>query len=103
MQLLDIKSCVYTSFVKQKNTLTDEEKLLIENYIKDFPLTSINQIWVSDITYIKTKFDGFVYLASIMDLFSRKIIAWKVDFHMKKEQKQGMLKIRNTIKKRNER
>lgn len=32
--------------------------------------------WVSDITYIWTIEDGFVYLTSIMDLFSRKIIAW---------------------------
>lgn len=34
-----------------------------------------NAVWVSDITYICT-FEGFVYLTSIMDLFSRKIIAW---------------------------
>lgn len=32
-------------------------------------------VWCSDITYIWT-FEGFVYLTSIMDLFSRKIIAW---------------------------
>lgn len=32
--------------------------------------------WVSDITYIWTIEDGFVYLSSIMDLFSRMIIAW---------------------------
>ena len=32
-------------------------------------------MWVSDITYIVT-FNGFVYLTSIMDLFSRKIISW---------------------------
>lgn len=32
-------------------------------------------VWVSDITYIWT-FEGFVYLTSVMDLFSRKIIAW---------------------------
>ena len=34
-----------------------------------------DSVWVSDITYIWT-FDGFVYLTSIMDLYSRKIIAW---------------------------
>lgn len=34
-----------------------------------------NAIWCSDITYIWTH-SGFVYLTSIMDLFSRKIIAW---------------------------
>ena len=36
---------------------------------------SPNAVWCSDITYIWTT-DGFVYLTSIMDLFSRKIIAW---------------------------
>ena len=34
-----------------------------------------DSVWVSDITYIWT-FEGFVYLTSIMDLYSRKIIAW---------------------------
>ena len=34
-----------------------------------------NAVWCSDITYIWT-IDGFVYLTSVMDLFSRKIIAW---------------------------
>ena len=34
-----------------------------------------NAVWCSDITYIWTR-EGFVYLTSIMDLFSRKIIAW---------------------------
>lgn len=34
-----------------------------------------NAVWVSDITYVWT-FEGFVYLTSIMDLYSRKIISW---------------------------
>ena len=34
-----------------------------------------NAVWVSDITYIWTE-KGFVYLTSVMDLFSRKILAW---------------------------
>ncbi len=35
-------------------------------------------MWVTDITYIWTRYDKFVYLTSVMDLFSRKIIAWKL-------------------------
>lgn len=85
MQVLGIKSCVYTSFVKRNSYLTEQEKSLIENLIKDFPITSINQIGVCDITYIKTVRDGTVYLASIMDLYSRKIIAWEVCHNMKQE------------------
>lgn len=36
-----------------------------------------NAVWCTDITYIWT-YDGFVYLTSIMDLYSRKIIAWSL-------------------------
>lgn len=85
MSLLGLQSIVYSSFHKKNSTLTEQETSLINNLIKDFPLSNINQIWVSDITYIKTKIDGTVYLASIMDLFSRRIIAWKVSFSMKKD------------------
>lgn len=45
-------------------------------------LSGINQIWVSDITYIPTR-QGFLYLAAIMDLFSRKLIGWGCEDHLK--------------------
>lgn len=35
-------------------------------------------MWGTDITYIWTNEEGFVYLTSIMDLYSRKIISWKL-------------------------
>ncbi len=37
-----------------------------------------NAVWCSDITYIRTRLSGFVYLTCVMDLYSRKIIAWKL-------------------------
>jgi len=40
-----------------------------------------NAVWCTDITYIWTN-EGFVYLTSIMDLFSRKIIAWTLSKDM---------------------
>jgi putative transposase len=51
---------------------------------QQFKVDAPDQVWVSDITYIRT-LQGWLYLASIMDLFSRKIIAWKVENHMRKE------------------
>ena len=40
-----------------------------------------NQIWVSDITYIGTA-EGWLYLATVMDLFNREIIGWSMADHM---------------------
>jgi putative transposase len=41
-------------------------------------LTGINQLWVADITYVRLKGE-FVYLAVILDSFSRKVVGWAVD------------------------
>lgn len=51
---------------------------------RQFTAKAPNEKWVSDITYIKVE-RGFVYLAVIMDLFSRKIIGWALDKHMTNE------------------
>src|SRR4029077_1125434 len=40
-------------------------------------LTGINQLWVADITYIRLKWE-FVYLAVILDAFSRKVVGWEL-------------------------
>lgn len=44
-----------------------------KNLIKDMPITKPNQVWASDITYIRT-IRGFCYLALITDMYSRKIV-----------------------------
>lgn len=49
-----------------------------------FP-TSPNQVWVGDITYIPLTGGGFLYLAVWMDLYSRRIVGWKLDTHMQEE------------------
>lgn len=47
------------------------------NLVKDIKVKKINQVWVSDITYIRIE-NGFVYLAVILDLFSRKVIGYAI-------------------------
>jgi putative transposase len=44
---------------------------------QDFGTSAANRVWVSDITYIPTD-EGWLYLASTMDLFSRKIVGWSM-------------------------
>ena len=48
-----------------------------KNLIKEFVPTKINQVWVTDITYIRTV-NGFCYLALVTDLFSRKIVGYDI-------------------------
>ncbi len=59
-----------------KTTVDPDFSSSLKNILDEqFNQKNPNVVWVSDITYIWT-FDGFVYLTSIMDLFSRKIISW---------------------------
>jgi transposase InsO family protein len=48
---------------------------VFRNLIRDLGPTAPNQIWVSDITYLRTE-GNFVYLALVMDLYSRKIVGY---------------------------
>jgi len=48
-----------------------------KNIIKDIEVNRPNQVWVSDITYIRT-LNGFCYLALITDMYSRKIVGYDI-------------------------
>jgi putative transposase len=48
---------------------------------QDFSATTTNTKWVSDFTYIDTA-EGWLYLAIILDLFSRKVVGWAMSEHM---------------------
>jgi transposase InsO family protein len=51
---------------------------------RDFQASAPNQKWVADITYIDTG-EGWLYLAAVMDLFSRKIVGWSMADHLRTE------------------
>ncbi|MGX2959470.1 DDE-type integrase/transposase/recombinase [Peribacillus sp. JNUCC 23] len=55
------------------------QNILNQQFNADKP----QSVWVPDITYIPTS-KGWVYLASVMDLYSRKIIGWAADKQMAK-------------------
>ena len=47
------------------------------NLVKDVAVSSLNQVWLADITYIRIR-TGFVYLAAILDAFSRRVIGYAI-------------------------
>ena len=51
---------------------------------REFTVPTPNQVWVTDITYIRTH-EGWLYLASVMDLFSRQIVGWSMGARMETE------------------
>ena len=54
------------------------------NLLPGRALTGINQVWAADLTYIRIV-NGFVYLAVILDLFSRRVIGWAISKHIDAE------------------
>ena len=60
-----------------RTTNSDHSLPVFTNLIKDLELTGPNQVWVSDITYIRTRED-FAYLSLITDKYSRKVVGYHV-------------------------
>jgi putative transposase len=60
------------------STDSDHQLEVYLNLAKRMNLTGVNQLWVADITYIRLKGE-FVFLAVILDAFSRKVIGWQLD------------------------
>jgi putative transposase len=58
-----------------KTTDSEHGYRIYPNLLKRFEVSRRNQVWVSDITYIRI-LTGFLYLAVVLDLFSRKVIGW---------------------------
>lgn len=54
------------------------------NAIQPIEVTQRNQIWVTDITYLKTQ-QGWLYLAAVLDKHTRQIIGWAMDSRMRTE------------------
>jgi transposase InsO family protein len=84
---------------KTRTTIPDEAALerardLIQ---RDFNATRPNEKWVADITYLRS-WNGFVYLAFILDCFSRKIVGWQLQRHLRAELVLDALEMANGLR-----
>lgn len=72
-------------------TLQNSKALPSDNILnQNFTASSENKIWTGDITYLWTK-QGWLYLAVVMDLYSRKIVGWSIDNSLSAELVIGAL------------
>ena len=62
------------------------------NLARNMVLTGIDQLWVADITYIRLR-DEFVFLAVILDAYSRRVIGWALDRTLEDELTLGALRM----------
>jgi putative transposase len=70
---------------KKPRYVAGQPSLLAPNALqREFTVDRPNRVWVTDITYIRT-WVGFLYLAVVMDLFSRKIIGWSMNTSLNRE------------------
>jgi putative transposase len=82
MHELGLKARQKRSF-KPKTTDSNHPHPIAPNRLADMAEPkSPNRIWVSDITYIHTA-EGWLYLAAVMDLYSRKVVGWATADHLK--------------------
>jgi len=70
-----------TIYARPKTTTRDPEKYIYPYLLRNLQITRPNQVWQTDITYIPM-FRGFMYMAAIIDVYSRKILGWSISNSM---------------------
>lgn len=81
MRLQQLRGCERRKR-RMVTTKAAADRPVVANLLQqDFSATAPNQTWLADITYIPTQ-EGFLYLASLEDVFSRKIVGWAMDEQM---------------------
>lgn len=76
MRQMDLQGVVRGK--KPRTTIADEAATRPADLVeRDFNATHPNQLWVADLTYVAT-WSGFVYVAFVIDVFSRMIVGWRV-------------------------
>jgi transposase InsO family protein len=84
MKINDLVPC-YSKKYKVTTTNSNHKYKVFDNLLnRDFKAAAPNLVWVGDITYIRTD-EGWLYLATVIDLFSRRIIGYQMSNRMTKD------------------
>lgn len=103
-QNIKIGRCKLNSILKENGMLVKKKKTMVittnshhrfrkyPNQVKDMDITKPEQVWVADITYIRTN-EGFNYLHLITDAYSKRIVGYELSDNLKAESTIKALKM----------
>lgn len=74
-----------TGYGKRYRAMGSKPAVVAPNHLqRQFDVVEPNKVWVTDITYIRTH-EGWLFLAAVIDLFSRQVVGWSMHSRMDKE------------------
>lgn len=88
-----LKACIRKKRRKGSSE-SEPRELIAPNYLakRQAPPERVNEVWVADMTYIGTH-QGWLYMAAIMDLYSRRIVGWALSTRQDSELVTGALRM----------
>jgi putative transposase len=82
MRVAGVRGCIRG---RRRTTRRAEGVSAAEDLLKrNFAATKADKVWVADITYVRT-LEGFLYLAFILDVHSRRVVGWAMEGHLRTE------------------
>ena len=81
MRSLNIRSKIKRRFIPRTTDSSHAYAIADNRLRQDFHAPAPNQKWAADITYIRTG-EGWLYLAAVIDLYSRKVVGWSMSEHL---------------------
>ena len=94
LKLKVIQRQAYKVTTQRKHSHQVADNLINQNFNPENP----NQVWVGDVTYLRTH-EGWMYLAIVMDLYSRKIIGWAMSKRMTVDLVERAMQMAITLRK----
>jgi transposase InsO family protein len=76
--------CMRTRPFVPRTTQSNHGWRVVPNLVRTIALSGIDQLWVADITYVRLS-EEFAYLAIMLDAFSRKVVGWALETHLRAE------------------
>ena len=74
-----------------RTTRVDQSHCVVPDRVeRQFQADTPDRLWVADVTYVPT-WTGFVYLAIVLDVFSRRVVGWSMTHHLRTERVLGAL------------